>query len=146
MEEQALLDLYPGQSGEQSEKMRMQYRANVVQDLIKNSLVGGKKLMVLERVLGELRFNESVFVSATSADQMGKTDNRLSVWTTLPEANNRKRMVTLLEMVQAKEGGAWTIVQQSNEPLSIKVNNQIRTARLFPFMGNFIIKIDAVRK
>jgi hypothetical protein len=149
-EEKVLLALYPGASPQKLIGIRDQYRQNVFQDLIQNSLIGWKKLAIPDPAdplkIKNFPFNEEIYISATSADQMGKTDNRLIVWTTVPEANNQKRMVTLLEMEQAKKDDAWTMVQQSNESLTIKINKQDRTARLLQFAGNLIIKIDAAGK
>lgn len=149
LEEKALLALYPLSPNVSLQKLteiKQQYRANVVQDLIQKSLIGYKQLEISDSILKDVPFNEEIYISATSADQSGKSDNHLVVWTALPEANNQKKIVVLLEMVQTKEGGVWQMVQQSDMPLSIKVNGQDRTAKLFQFAGNLNIKINAVKK
>lgn len=152
-EEQALLDYYidSGLPFPKLTEIRQEYRANVVQDLIKNSLIGWKKLEIADRVLGILQFNEEVYISATSADRTRTSNNRLIVWTAVPEANNQKRVVTLVEMAQAKNGGAWTIVQQSNEPITVKIkgNDHVfreRTVRFVQDKDNLNLVIAAAEK
>jgi hypothetical protein len=148
MEEKALLEYYHDQPLPELARIRQEYRANIVKNLITNSLIGEKKLEISDPVIKNLPFSEQVFISATSVDQAGTTDNRLFVWTAVPETKNQNRIVILLEAATVKENGkdVWKTIQQGNESMTVKIQGKDRTVRFFQDQGNLKIVIAAAKK